>query len=143
MAHYSGKDLYMAFGGQVLSGDHRSLSVSRSASTANTTAGADTAESHIVLTTAATFDIALLDETSGGGDDIRAALVEGAQGLFEFGPQGNAEGKPRYACNATVTSVQVSYPYDDVVEIQATLTRSGDWVANYDTDPLDVFQAAP
>lgn len=139
MAHFSGKELYMEFNGVQLSGDHRSLTVSRSASTANTTAGADTAESHIVLTTSATFDITILDDTSAAGDDVRGALFEGAEGTFTFGPQGNVAGKPKYSCGASVTSVQISYPYDNVVEIQATLTRNGDWIANYDQNPTDVF----
>lgn len=144
MAHYSGKKLYLEFDGVALSADHRGLDVSRAAKTDDTTAGADEAESHIVLTTSASFDLTLLDDDGSGGDDIRAALIEGAQGLFVFGPQGNEAGKPCYSCQATVTSVSVSYPYDKSVEVKATLTRNGDWVQNYDVDPLTgVFPVTP
>ena len=43
-----------------------------------------------------------------------------------------------------MTSVSISYPYDKSVEIKATLTRNGDWIQNYDVDPLTgVFPVSP
>lgn len=139
MAHFSGQALYVEFNGVPIHANHRGLSTSGGAKIEDTTAGADTAESHIVLTTNATFDLTLLDDDAAAGDTIRAELLEGAQGVLTYGPRGNAAGKPKYSCNATITAVAPDYPYDGVVELKVTFTRNGDWLANYDADPTDVF----
>lgn len=139
MAHYSGQALYIEFGGVPIYANHRGLSTSGGAKIEDTTAGADTAESHIVLTTNETADLTVLDDDAAAGDTIRAVLRPGAQDVLTYGPEGNGAGKPKYSYNATITAASTDFPYDGVVEIKCTFTRNGDWLANYDDDPTDVF----
>lgn len=139
MAHYSGKQLYVSFKGTAISGDHRGMDVASGVKIEDTTAGADVAESHIVLTTNATIDLTILDLDGAPGQAIRTLLVEGATGELLYGPEGNAATKPKFGCQATVTSVNKGYPYDGAVELKVTFTRNGDWTFNHDKNPAHVF----
>jgi len=131
MGAYTGKNLYITFGGTVVSGDQRTLSKNGSVDTVDTTAGADTDKSYELTLRDATFDITILDN-GGDGSAVRAALYEGNSGTLIYAPEGTAVGKPKYECYAHVTSFNTSYPYDGEVEFQVSLQKSGAWTYNYE-----------
>jgi len=129
--HYTGKNLYITFGGTVVSGDQRTLSKNGSVDTVDTTAGADTDKSYALTLRDATFDITILDN-GGDGSAVRAALHEGNSGTLIYAPEGTAAGKPKYECYAHVTSFNTAFPYDGEVEFQVSLQKSGTWTYNYE-----------
>ena len=129
--HYTGKNLYITFGGTVVSGDQRTLSKNGSVDTVDTTAGADTDKSYALTLRDATFEITILDN-AGDGSTIRRALAEGNSGTLVYGPEGTVAGKPKYECYAYVTSFNTEYPYAGEVEFQVSLQKSGAWTYNYE-----------
>jgi hypothetical protein len=128
---YTGKNLYVAFAGQELSGDFTAWEVTRTSDTADVTAGSEDARSYLATLKDATFRLERFD-TATGGSAVMAALVEGASGTVEFGPQGTATGKPKYSAVAIVTNVSSSYPFSDAVVVTADFQRSGDWITHYE-----------
>lgn len=131
MTAYTGKNLYISFGGTVVSGKQRTLSKNGSMDTVDTTSGADTDKSYATTLRDATFDITILDDGTAGAN-ARQALAEGNSGTLIYGPEGTATGKPKYECYAHVTSFNTSYPYDGEVEFQVSLQKSGNWTSNYE-----------
>lgn len=131
MSHYKGNNLYVSFGGTVISGDQRSLSKTGSVDTVDTTAGADTDKSYLTTLRDATFELTILDN-GGDGSAVRRALAEGNGGTLIYGPEGTAAGKPKYECYALVTAFNTEYPYAGEVEFTVSLQKSGDWTANYE-----------
>lgn len=134
MAHASGSALYATFGGTVISGDQRKIDWESSVSLIDTTAGADVAESHVKGTSSATINIEWLEDSLvAAGSATARALAEGNSGTLTWGPRGTATGNPKYTCVATVDTNGQDAPYDDVLMKKASLTRNGDWIANFDT----------
>lgn len=137
MAHYTGKNLYVEYGGVDISGDYRSLNVDRSVSTYDATAGSDEDTSHLIGVRSATATLQVIVENT-SGTAIRHVLHEGASGTLIWGPEGTATGKPKYGFLATTTSMADQIPYDDTVSFSATLEKNGAWLFNFDSD-ADTF----
>lgn len=131
MAHYSGSALVIQFGSTVVSGDQRTMDVAETVKIIDTTAGADSDESHIQGTKSATIDLTILSNGT-AGSAIRAALKATASGTLLWGETGTATGQPKYGCVATVNDVSWSYPYDGEVEFQVSMTKNGNWLFHYE-----------
>lgn len=132
MAHFTGADLYITFGGVTLHGDFRSLDVSESQEVADTTAGTDDYQSHVITTKAVEMSLSLLYDNATAGTAAATALANGTQGTLEWGPEGTATGKPKYTIPATVTSFDKSIPYDDAVSYDVSLTGNGAFTNHFE-----------
>ncbi|NLE57783.1 MAG: hypothetical protein GX616_05440 [Planctomycetes bacterium] len=106
------------------------MDVDEQINTIDTTAGADTDESHITGTKSCSISATFLCNGT-AGSAIAAALATGSSGTLTWGPLGTAAGMPKYSCIATVASNNDSYPYDGEVEFDVEFTKNGDWISNY------------
>lgn len=131
MAHYVGRNLYVTYGGTVISGDQRTLSWDYSTDNADTTAGADTDKSYIATIKDVTISMTILDNGT-DGSAVRRALAVGGTGALVWGPEGTATGKPKYSCNVICNSLSTEYPYDGEVEFEVEFQRSGSWTLHYE-----------
>ena len=129
---YTAETLYISYRGVVVDVDFRSMSVTESVDTVDSSAGVSRARTHIQTLNNAEFTIEYLEQLTTAGSAIRAALRLGADGTLIYAPEGTAVGKPRYSCIATVTGVDRSYPYDEIVSVSANLLRNGNWIAHYE-----------
>lgn len=129
--HYTGKNLYITYGGTVISGDQRTLSWDYSVDTADTTAGADNDKSYIATIRDVTISVTILDNGT-DGSAVRRALAVGGTGELIFAPEGTASGKPKYGCGVICQSLSTEYPYDGEVEFEVEFQRSGAWTYHYE-----------
>ncbi len=137
MAHYTGKNLYLSFGGTVLSGDQRTVSWDYTVDTVDVSAGADSDRDYLATLKDATISATFLDNST-AGSALRRACYVGGTGELIIGPEGTATGKPKYACVALVTSFKPEYPYDGEVLFDVGWQRCGAWTSNYE-DSGSVF----
>ena len=123
MATLNGNPVYLSFDGVNLSG-YWTGQVDQSASTAteDITAGAGTTHTQRAaglsdnrMTFAVVYDTADLAT-------YRAALVSGKQGELIYGPEGDAQGKPKFACAMILTGVDGPNPSVDKRKVQFELT---------------------
>jgi len=131
MAHYTGSDLYITYGGTELSGDHRNFEVSYTVDLLDASAGDDDSKSYVPSLKDANFRLTILDNGT-AGSAVRQALVMGGTGTLEYGPEGTATGKPKYSCPVIVNELRTAYPYAGLVEITVGFQRNGDWVEHYE-----------
>ena len=134
---YTGKDLYVEFGGTNITTDQRAFSVSREQETADITAGADGARSVKATVKAYSATLEMLADSSAAGTAMLGAVTEGTEGTLVWGALGTTSGLPKSALPAIVTSLSVSMNFDDAVvysiefQGQGTLTidelSSGTW----------------
>lgn len=129
---YTGETLFISFKGVVINTDFRSMSVTESVDTVDTSAGVARARSFIPTLNNAEFTIEYLEQLGAGGSAIRATLAQGSSGTLIYAPEGTATGRPRYSCIAMVTGVDRAYPYDEVISVSASLLRNGDWITHYE-----------
>lgn len=132
MAHFTGADLYITFGGIALHADYRTLSVDESTGTADTTAGTDEYQSHVITTKSVEMSLTLLYDNATAGTAAATALANGKQGTLEWGPEGTATGKPKYTIPATVTSFSKSIEYEAEVTYDVTLTGNGAFTNHFE-----------
>jgi len=123
---YTGKDLYVEFGGTSLTSDQRSFSVTREQETADTTAGADGARSYKATVKNFTAELEILADSSAGGTGMLGAVQEGTEGTLIWGPRGTTSGYPKNSIAAIVTSVDVSLNFDDAVVYSISFQGQGD-----------------
>jgi hypothetical protein len=131
MTHHSGRDLYVEFRGVDLSGDFRALDTGESSGLYDTTAGADSDESHVEGVKSATMELVVLSNGT-AGSAIRSALAVGNYGTIYWGPEGTAGNMPKYGCTVTVESLDYQFPYENEIEFTATLLKDGNWIKNYE-----------
>jgi len=110
---YTGKDLYVEFGGVDLTTGQRAFSVSREQETADTTAGADDARSFKATVKAYTATLEVLADSSTAGTALLAAIKEGTEGTLIWGALGTTAGLPKSSFPAIVNSVAVTLNFDD------------------------------
>ena len=132
MARYTGKDLYIMFKGILITGDQRTFDVNRNIDMVDMSAGSDTDRSHLTTLADADFALSLLDDRDAAGSATITALALGQAGTLTYGPQGTAVGLPKYECQATVLSQNLSFPFDGEVELNATLQKNGTWALNFE-----------
>lgn len=130
MAHYTGKDLYVSFGGTAIDGDQRSFDVSRTSDTAESSAGSDTDKSYLATLNDASGSMEILcDNTEGTA--IKQILYEGNTGELLWGQEGTASGKEKYGCSIIITGVDESNPYADVAMYTFNWQKNGTWTYDY------------
>ena len=112
---YTGKDLYVAFGGTGLTSDQRSFTVTREQETADITAGADGFRAFKATIKNFTASLEILADSSATGTAMLGAIQEGTEGTLEWGPLGTASGKPKNEVPVIVTSVSITLNFDDAV----------------------------
>ena len=128
-SRYTGKDLYVEFAGAILTGDQRTFSISKSADTAEKTAGSEEAKSYIATLDDATASMELLD--AGGTLLSHWGIDVGTEGTLSWAPKGSASGNPLRRAVAIVTGVDEEWPYDDMVTISLNWQLSGTFLDGY------------
>lgn len=124
MARLTGKDLYVEFGGQDISGDFRTLEVSQEEDLEDVTAGSDAAHQYAAVRVdgRASFT-GLYDDTN--GETVWDAVAPGTSGILTWGAAGTAAGKPKSSVSAIVASRSMSIPYDGAIEISVEFQYNG------------------
>lgn len=98
----TGKDLYVKFNTQVLSGDYTSFGWSNPADIVDLTAGSETFHYKVPTTTDTTGDIeAYFDGTT---EPVWDAVLPTTVGSLEVGPSGTATGKLKYSWARVIIS---------------------------------------
>jgi hypothetical protein len=136
---YPGRERVVIFDGVDLSPYMRTFDASPNQNLLDSTAGNIRGMRHVKGHTSADFSSQLLvpfSESGTAGDDVLSVLVEGHEGTLEIGPQGSAEGSPKYSCVATITSPNGSWPHDGMAVFNVSWQRNGDWIAHYGEDPV-------
>lgn len=130
----SGRLTYVRFlpdsGGTVeLTATRTSFSQNFSNGLIETTAGSAESESYIKGINSRTFSWE--GYYTGASAPMGSAVVEstkqGVLGTLEWGPEGNATGKPKFGVKAFIESQEVSYPYGEgAVTVSLSFTGTGD-----------------
>lgn len=136
---YTGKDLVVHFlpeGGSVgtdeiaLNGSFTTFSMDRTTDMADVTAGNETSRSHLPTIESLTFSLNMIDEAQ-NADYLE--IQPRAVGLLTVYPQGVGSGKPVRSFNCIIESFNVSFPFDDKVEIDLSGTRTGAMIEDIDS----------
>lgn len=116
MAAYTGTNLYIVFGGTVLSADYRSFEPEEEMGVEDASAGSDAAR--IYKTTLKDGNASLTCRSIAGtaGTAKWANIPVGAEGTLEWGPEGTATGKIKASVNAIVSNRSLPNEYDQVAE---------------------------
>lgn len=133
MSHVSGSALYVSWLGVAITGNQRSFDWNGQMDVADTTAGADAAQSHIPTTKSGDASMEVLYDNASAGSAQERTFYEGAQGTLIWGTEGTASGNPKYSRLATLTGVSQPNPYDDVVMYSLSWTFNGDWITNFNS----------
>lgn len=112
-----------AGGTATLSGDQRSISLSRSLDMHDATAGSDPYRKRLagIKDMTASYNAVL----AVGGTVIEDALESGANGTLIIGPEGTASGKRKYTLPMLSAGPNVNIPYADVVELTNEFSLNG------------------
>lgn len=126
MTKYSGAALYVEFAGTNISSTRRSLDLTHSMETADSTAGADVYRNFVttVKSIEASGEILGLTASTGGSAQL-AALQPGSTGTLIWGPEGTATGSPKWGFLAMLSEISPSYPFDNVVVYKAKWVMYG------------------
>lgn len=122
--HYTGKDIHISFGGQVVSGEWMAFEFERELAVIDVTAAG---ESHFVGVGGVQkgrWKLTVFDKAQ-GGTTIAQTLALGEADELVFGPQGNASGQPKFGFNAIVTQVNQRFVYDETVVLEFVGIKSG------------------
>lgn len=111
----------------VLNTDYRSLNLSETTDTADTTAGADTHKTKIATIKSASIDYSGLFTSGTAGTVIVGALAAGNEGTLKVYPEGTAAANLLRTYPAIVMGPKISSPYSDVIEISCTFESNGAW----------------
>ena len=117
MAKYSGKNLFVSFGGNEIKGTFRSFEVTNAQNEADATAGDDDYQNYVATNKAieATMEV-LLHTSAGGGSVLMQNIgIVGTEGTLLFGPEGSSTAMPKGGFNARLKTLDTTSPYDDMV----------------------------
>lgn len=130
---FSGSDLKVYFknssGTADLSGDFRSLSVTRTQNTWDATAAADGAEVNKPTFKAFSATLDVFATGTAGTAAFNIATL-GAEGTLEYAPQGTATGKPKGSFPAIITEQPFSTGYDEGSMTTISFVGQGDEIDN-------------
>lgn len=117
MARYSGQNLYVSFAGTALA-NIRSIEDSDEANEIDASAAGDTREQYLAGLLSGTWSAEMLDDNS--SNDPYTAVAPQTTGTLIIAPEGTSAGKRKITYNSALAlSRSRSYPYDDVVMINA------------------------
>ena len=131
MSGFHGKNLVatwiQAAATTVLTGDHKSCSLTPSVNLIDETAGADANKQYIVGVKdhTATFNASLQSGSGSGGTATFSTLSTGNIGTLRIEPEGTATTKPRLSLPAISQGVQYSWPYDNLCEVTVNFQGNG------------------
>ena len=116
-----------------LSGDYRSLSVTRQQETVDASAGNDTARAEIAAlkTFAASLETTYIGTA---GSAAFALCTLGATGTLQYYPLGTATGSPRGAIPVIVQDQTIEFAYDDMTTVTIEFGPFGAEIWNPLTD---------
>ena len=134
----TGQKAYIEWNGTDISADYRSVQVSRSVDTEETTAGNDTSKSRVVTLADVTGSITHLALGGTVGDALAQLFYEGVSGTLIWGNQGSEAGKPKNGCVVIFTGVEEPFEHASVIEYTYNWERDGDWLFDWRTNG-DVF----
>lgn len=114
MAKLTGKNARLFYKGVDLSGEFRTIDVTRQQETADVTAGADDYRNfaNTVKMIEVTAEI-VMKEHGSGGSAILATLDLGGEGTLLWGAEGTATGKPKDGIYARLVDRSNPIPFDD------------------------------
>jgi len=125
MSRYSGADLVVQFNGETLEADFRAFSVDENITIIDASAGDDEHKEKLTGQRDGSATLDMLSQTGATGTATWGHVTPGTNGTLEWAPEGTSYGKPRYyVSSAYVESRSESYPYEDVVEMNAAFTYS-------------------
>lgn len=129
----TGANLYVALihsGGTAnLSGDARTLEITREQETADITAGADGARSYKGTLKNYSFSLEALYIGTAGTASYGSADI-GKEGTLRVGPNGTAAGSPKGEWPVIVTQNSLSIPFDDAVMASIEFQGQGAEISN-------------
>jgi hypothetical protein len=127
MSAFAGSALNLQWvysGGTVqLETDFRNFGWTPSLNFIDATAGADTYE-ELLASYGTGVEIPVTMVLQADGTALLAALDRQTAGTLIYGPEGTANGKPKYTIPATSSGPQFSQPFDDIVEITANFRQT-------------------
>jgi len=130
---YTGETLTLMYDGVQIHADFLRFVVDDNLATLDITAGNAQDRAHIPSTRQVVFRLDILQQAkSEAGTPIRQALRVGNHAELVYAPEGTSTGKPKYACNATVTACKITYPFEDVVRMEVELRRDGAFTAHFE-----------
>ena len=117
---YTGKDMAITIGGTAVNSEYQSLKVKESVESAEATAGADTHEYSIPLYGTSEVEVELfgVNKADAGYANIRTQTTRGALGPLIFGPEGSANGKPKFTATGYVEEREEEYTFKDAVTLK-------------------------
>jgi hypothetical protein len=123
MAEYTGKNLYITFDGNVLTGDQRTFTVTETMEVVDASAGADVARTYLTTLEDGSATLELLHQED--GTVLWGNVDKGTSGTLIWAPEGTATGKAKHTVTAIVISREQSMPYDDVVALTIEFQFTG------------------
>lgn len=116
MTAYTGRNLYVAFGGTALTADYRSFEPEEEMGVEDGSAGADVARTYLstLKDGNASYTARSISGTAGTAKWVNIPV--GAEGALEWGPEGTATGKIKGSVNAILTNRSAPNEYDQVAE---------------------------
>ncbi len=127
MAEFTGASLVVQWihpaGTAVLTGDHRTASITPAVGLAESTAGSDASKTY--LPTTKSWGASWSGVMQSDGTAIEDALIEGTQGTLIVGPEGTAAGNRKYTGAAIAMGPKPSWPYENVCEMSVEWTGNG------------------
>lgn len=123
MAEYTGKDLFLSFGGTVLSSDFRTFEPEETIKKVDATAGSDANATYLYTVKDGKATCQLVAQT--GGSTLWTQLIPGTSGTLIWGEEGTATGKQKHSVLANVDRRAKSEPYDGIVVINVDFQFNG------------------
>lgn len=122
--HYTGKNMFISFGGQIVSGEWLSFEFNRALAVIDVTAAGESDFVGVSGVQSGHWKLTIFDKAQ-SGTMVAQALALGESAELIFGPQGNATGQPKFGFNALVTQVHQRFAYDDTVILEFGGIKSG------------------
>jgi hypothetical protein len=121
---YSGKDVYVTFGGTVVSGDLTGVKRNEADDQIDVTAGSETSHYKISLGRAdGNMDLDAFWD--GSTITVWNAILPGNAGTLIVAPRGTATGMPRWTWSrALVSKRDITLPFDGAIEVSASFEYS-------------------
>lgn len=127
---YTGSAMALTINDIPLAADYKSLAVKESVNSAEGTAGGDAHEYSVPTYAASSISVELLGVAQDDDEygDIQTETAKGATGDLVWGPEGDAEGAPRFTATGYVESRDQDLKFDDMVTLKFTYKCTADIV---------------
>ena len=122
--HYTGKNMSISFGGQIVSGEWMAFEFERELNIIDVTAASESDFVGVGGVQTGRWKLTIFDKAQGGAT-VAQILALGEADELIFGPQGNTTGQPKFGFNAIVTQVNQRFAYDETVILEFAGIKSG------------------